>query len=116
MKLGNLTCYMLISYVFVNELSKTFILTLPGTDSIILVDIDTLLKGQNMHIPLAPPNLSDLLQAYGPTWASRMGDPDVVDFVRRSNDGYIHWNKMYATTEEICRRTSTPSWGGWQSP
>jgi Fic family protein len=47
-----------------------------------------------MHIPPVPPDLSELLQTFGSTWANRMSDPDVVDFVHRSNDGYIHWNKL----------------------
>jgi Fic family protein len=27
-------------------------------------------------------------------WFQRLSDQDVIDFVRRSNDGYVHWNKL----------------------
>jgi Fic family protein len=48
-----------------------------------------------MHIPLAPPDLSEIFRsAHNPDWLHRLSDSDVVDFVRRSNDDYIHWDKL----------------------
>jgi Fic family protein len=50
-----------------------------------------------MHVPLAPPDLSEAilsLNSSNPTWLSRISEPDVVDFVRRANDGYVHWDKL----------------------
>ena len=48
-----------------------------------------------MHIPVAPPDLSEIMESPNSRgiWR-RMGDSDVVDFVRRFNDGYVHWDKL----------------------
>jgi hypothetical protein len=49
-----------------------------------------------MHIPMAPPDVWATIesQAANSRWFERLRDPDVVEFVRRSNDGYVHWHKL----------------------
>ncbi len=46
-----------------------------------------------MHIPQTPPNVWSSITPDA-QWLRRLRDADVVDFVRRSNDGYIHWDKL----------------------
>jgi Fic family protein len=47
-----------------------------------------------MYVPPAPPDLSKIIQSSDPAWLHRIGDADVVEFVRRSNDSYVHWHKL----------------------
>ncbi|MBN2021689.1 MAG: Fic family protein [Pirellulales bacterium] len=48
-----------------------------------------------MRIPKSPPDLTEILRGDGiATLLARLADADVVDFVRRSNDGYLHWHKL----------------------
>jgi Fic family protein len=48
-----------------------------------------------MRIPRTPPKVFEILKAETRTTLfGRLGDPDVADFVRRANDGYIHWDKL----------------------
>jgi len=47
-----------------------------------------------MHIPVVPPDLSSILHSPNLKWLSRLSDSDVGGFVRRSNDEYVHWDKL----------------------
>jgi Fic family protein len=63
-----------------------------------------------MHIPPSPPDLSELMQSAGPSWFQRLGDQDVIDFVRRSNDGYAHWHKLRYCQRLPAGFDATTSW------
>ena len=43
---------------------------------------------------IPPPELSKIIQSSGPVWLPKLGNPDVAEFVRRSNDSYVHWHKL----------------------
>ena len=47
-----------------------------------------------MHIPPSPPDMQSLFQNGATDWLQRLSEHDVVDFVRRCNDGYVHWDKL----------------------
>jgi Fic family protein len=47
-----------------------------------------------MRIPITPPALTDIIQSTNVLVFQRLSDPDVVEFVRRSNDAYVHWDKL----------------------
>ena len=48
-----------------------------------------------MRIPRTPPDVFETLESETrDVLFRRLGDPDVADFVRRANDGYIHWDKL----------------------
>jgi Fic family protein len=59
-----------------------------------MTDSDSILKGSDMHIPPSPPDLSEIIQSANLTWIHRMGDRDVIEFIRSSNEAYVHWNKF----------------------
>ena len=47
-----------------------------------------------MRIPPSPPNWIESLRSGGEKVFARLGEADTIDFVRRCNDGYVHWNKL----------------------
>jgi Fic family protein len=47
-----------------------------------------------MRIPKSPPSLSESLQGNAIPLLTRMVDADVLEFIRMSNDAYLHWHKL----------------------
>ena len=47
-----------------------------------------------MRIPPIPPNFLEIIKARGPDWFKNLQKPEVINFVRRCNNGYVHWHKL----------------------
>lgn len=102
------TCYGVTSYTSINYLSGYYNLTLPVQFAINMWNIDNKLIGADMRVPVPPPDVWETIQsqAANSRLFQRLRDPNVVEFVRRSNDGYVHWNKL--RFYQHCQKDSTP--------
>lgn len=47
-----------------------------------------------MRIPSAPPNFTEVFKNIDLSWINRLSETDTMEFVRRSNDAYFHWDQI----------------------
>lgn len=47
-----------------------------------------------MRIPQSPPDLNAITKSVGIEWLYRLREAEIIEFVRRCNDSYAHWDQL----------------------